>query len=94
VFGDNFEFTDNTYANLSTTLGTLQPLTFHSFTELKKAIGDSRVYAGIHYAPSCAKGIQLGEKSRAECSKDIEVFERVKTALRLEPNRQVSIALH
>ena len=44
------------------TLGTLQPLTFHSFTELKKAIGDSRVYAGIHYAPSCVQGIQLGEK--------------------------------
>ena len=62
VFGDNFEFTDNTYANLSTSLGTLQALTFHSFTELKKAIGDSRVYAGIHYAPSCAQGIQLGEK--------------------------------
>jgi len=62
VFGDNFEFTDNTYANLSTSLGTLQPITFHSFTELKKAIGDSRVYAGIHYAPSCEKGIQLGEK--------------------------------
>lgn len=62
VFGDNFEFTDNTYANLSTSLGTLQALTFHSFTELKKAIADSRVYAGIHYAPSCAKGIQLGEK--------------------------------
>jgi len=62
VFGDNFEFTDNTYANLSTSLGTLQPLTFHSFTELKKAIGDSRVYAGIHYAPSCEQGIQLGEK--------------------------------
>jgi hypothetical protein len=62
VFGDNFEFTDNTYANMSTTLGTLHALTFHSFAELKKAIGDSRVYAGIHYAPSCAKGIQLGEK--------------------------------
>ena len=62
VFGDNFEFTDNTYANMSTTLGTLHALTFHSFTELKKAIGDSRVYAGIHYAPSCTKGIQLGEK--------------------------------
>jgi hypothetical protein len=62
VFGENFEFTDNTYANLSTSLGTLQPLTFHSFTELKKAIGDSRVYAGIHYAPACVEGIQLGEK--------------------------------
>jgi hypothetical protein len=62
VFGDNFEFTDNTYANLSTSLGTLHPLTFHSFTELKKAIGDSRVYAGIHYAPACVEGIQLGEK--------------------------------
>jgi len=62
VFGENFEFTDNTYANLSTSLGTLQALTFHSFTELKKAIGDSRVYAGIHYAPACVQGIQLGEK--------------------------------
>jgi len=62
VFGENFEFTDNTYANMSTSLGTLQALPFHSFTELKKAIGDSRVYAGIHYAPSCAKGIKLGEK--------------------------------
>jgi hypothetical protein len=62
VFGDNFEFKDNTYANMSTSLGTLHALTFHSFTELKKAIGDSRVYAGIHYAPSCTKGIQLGEK--------------------------------
>ena len=62
VFGDNFEFTDNTYANMSTSLGTLQALTFHSFTEVKNAIGDSRVYAGIHYGPSCTKGIQLGEK--------------------------------
>ena len=62
VFGDNFEFTDNTYANMPTSLGTLHAITFHSFTELKKAIGDSRVYAGIHYAPSCTKGIQLGEK--------------------------------
>jgi PAP2 superfamily protein len=62
VFGDNFEFTDNTYANMSTSLGTLKALTFHSFTEMKKAIGDSRVYAGIHYGPSCVKGIQLGDK--------------------------------
>jgi hypothetical protein len=62
VFGDNFEFTDNTYANMSTSLGTLKAITFHSFTEVKKAVGDSRVYAGIHYGPSCTKGIQLGEK--------------------------------
>jgi len=62
VFGDNFEFTDNTYANMSTSLGTLQALPFHSFTEVKKAVGDSRVYAGIHYGPSCTKGIELGEK--------------------------------
>lgn len=62
VFGENFEFTDNTYANMSTSLGTLQALTFHSFTEVKKAIGDSRVYGGIHYDASCTKGIQLGDK--------------------------------
>ena len=62
VVGENFEFTDSTYANMSTSLGTLKAITFHSFTELKKAVGDSRVYAGIHYAPSCTKGIELGEK--------------------------------
>ncbi|HEU5166805.1 MAG TPA: vanadium-dependent haloperoxidase [Chitinophagaceae bacterium] len=62
LFGDDFEFTDNTYNNMSTSLGTLHALTFHSFTEVKKAVGDSRVYGGIHYGPSCTKGIQLGEK--------------------------------
>jgi hypothetical protein len=62
VFGENFEFTDNTYANMATSLGTLHALHFNSFTEVKKAVGDSRVYAGIHYAESCTKGIQLGEK--------------------------------
>ena len=66
VFGENFEFTDSTYANMPTSLlppgTTLKALTFHSFTELKQAIGESRVYAGIHYAPSCTEGIQLGEK--------------------------------
>ena len=61
VFGDNFEFTDITYDGLSTSLGSLHALHFNSFTELKNAVGQSRVYAGIHYAPSCAKGIQLGE---------------------------------
>ena len=60
-FGDNFEFTDITYDNMVTTLGTLHAIHFNSFTELKNAIGESRVYAGIHYAPSCAKGIHLGE---------------------------------
>ena len=62
VFGDNFEFVDNTYANMSTSLGTLQALSFHSFTEVKKAVGDSRVYAGIHYGLATTEGIQLGEK--------------------------------
>ena len=62
VFGDNFEFTDNTYHNMNTSLGTLHALTFQSFTELKNAVGESRVYGGIHYGPSCTKGVQLGEK--------------------------------
>jgi len=61
VFGDNFEFTDITYDNLNTSLGTLHALHFNSFTEVKNSVGESRVWAGIHYAPSCAKGIQLGE---------------------------------
>ena len=36
--------------------------TYNSFSELKKAIGDSRVYGGIHYQASCDKGTLMGEK--------------------------------
>lgn len=57
VFGENYEFTDKTYRYLN-----LPDMTFHSFSELKKAIGESRVYAGIHYRPSCEKGVRLGER--------------------------------
>jgi hypothetical protein len=65
VFGENFEFTDNTYAGLSTTLGILKPLTFHSFTLFINDIGDSLVYEGILYYPSTVEGIRLGEKVAA-----------------------------
>ena len=57
VFGEDYEFTDKTYQYLN-----LPNPTFHSFSELKKAVGESRVFAGIHYKPSCEKGVRLGEK--------------------------------
>ena len=56
--------------------GALCSLSFSFFYRVEKAIGDSRVYAGIHFAPSCAKGIQLGEKV-AQNVHTFEVFERV-----------------
>lgn len=57
VLGDNFSFTDHTYDYLG-----LAPRNFTSFTQMAKEMADSRVFAGIHYVPSCEKGAIQGEK--------------------------------
>lgn len=57
VFGENFQFTENTYEYMG-----LANRSYNSFSELKQAIGDSRVYGGIHYQASCDKGTLMGEK--------------------------------
>lgn len=57
VFGENFEFTETTYEYMG-----LANRNYHSFSELKKAIGDSRVYGGIHFQSTCDKSTQMGEK--------------------------------
>lgn len=57
VFGENFQFTENTYEYLG-----MPNRSYNSFSELKQAIGDSRVFGGIHYQASCDKGNLMGEK--------------------------------
>ena len=56
-FGNNYHFTDHSYDYLG-----MAPRSYKSFDELAKEIGDSRVYAGIHYRYSCEKGCEQGRK--------------------------------
>jgi len=55
VFGENFQLTETTYAYMG-----LADRTYNSFSEMRQAIGNSRVYAGIHYQASCDKGNAMG----------------------------------
>ncbi len=57
LFSDNFPFSDHTYDYLG-----MKPRSYNSFQELVKEIGDSRVYAGIHYAYSCNAAKEQGKK--------------------------------
>lgn len=57
VFGNNFQFTLNTYDYLG-----LPARSYNSFFEMSKEMADSRVFGGIHYQASCDKGRWLGEK--------------------------------
>jgi len=57
LFGSHYSFTNHTYDYLG-----MAPRSFNSFDELAKEIGDSRVYAGIHYTYSCVAGRKQGEK--------------------------------
>lgn len=56
-FGNSYHFTDHTYDYLG-----MAPRSYTSFDELAKEIGESRVYAGIHYRYSCDKGCEQGRK--------------------------------
>jgi hypothetical protein len=67
VFGEKFQFTENTYLYMG-----LPNRTYNSFSELKKAIGDSRVYGGIHYQASCEKGNLMGERVAQNILKKIK----------------------
>ena len=57
LFGSDYHFTDHTYDYLG-----MPPRTFTSFDAMTQEIGDSRVYAGIHYRLSCERGAQQGRK--------------------------------
>jgi hypothetical protein len=56
-FGNNYPFTDHTYDYLG-----MKPRSYNSFQELVEEIGDSRVYAGIHYPYSCKVATEQGKK--------------------------------
>ena len=56
-FGTDYQFTDHSYDYLG-----LAPLTYTSLDAMAKAIGNSRVYGGIHYKLSCEAGLEQGRK--------------------------------
>jgi len=56
-FGINYHFIDHTYDYLG-----MAPRSYNSFDQLAREIGDSRVYAGIHYRYSCERGCEQGRK--------------------------------
>jgi len=66
-FGNNYHFTDHTYDYLGMT-----PRPYRSFDELVKEIGDSRVYAGIHYRYSCEKACEQGKKIATNILKSLK----------------------
>ena len=57
LFGNNYHLTNHTYDYLG-----MAPRTYTSFYGMAQDIGDSRVYAGIHYRASCAEGKIQGIK--------------------------------
>ena len=57
VFGDNFKFSLRTYDYQA-----LPARNFDSFYDMAQEMGDSRVFAGIHYQASCDKGSLMGKK--------------------------------
>ena len=57
LFGENYHLTNHTYDYLG-----MAPRTYTSFYNMAQEIGDSRVYAGIHYKASCEAGKEQGIK--------------------------------
>ena len=57
LYGLNYSFTLHTYDNLG-----MAPRSYNSLDEMAVDIGRARVYAGIHYTPSCVEGKKQGER--------------------------------
>ena len=55
LFGDHYQFTDNTHANRN-----LAPRTFTSFMQAAQEAATSRLYGGIHYRSDNEAGLQQG----------------------------------
>ena len=60
IFGDIGSFTDHTYDYLG-----FAPRTFSSFHAIGEDVAQARVFAGIHYRPSCDTGLVQGRKVTA-----------------------------
>ena len=56
LFGDDYEFTDNTHASLG-----YAPRTFASFNDAAQEAAISRLYGGIHYRAAIENGIEQGK---------------------------------
>ena len=67
LFGSDYHFTDHTYDYLG-----MSPRSFTSFDAMVQEIGDSRVYAGIHYRLSCERGTQQGRKIGQNINKTVK----------------------
>ena len=57
MFGDNFEYTDN-----SEEFWELTPRTFNSFWQAANEAAVSRMYGGIHYRDACDNGVKQGSQ--------------------------------
>lgn len=55
LLGDNYSFTDNTYA-----FRNAPARHYNSFTDVGREAGLSRLYGGIHYRPSIQAGYEMG----------------------------------
>jgi PAP2 superfamily len=58
VFGDKYEFTDNTHQARTDIKGT--PRTYKNFFEMANEAAISRLYGGIHYREGIEKGVDQG----------------------------------
>jgi hypothetical protein len=72
VLGDNIRFTDNTYSSIG-----MEARSFDSFSQAAEEAGYSRLYGGIHYRPSIAAGLTLGEKTANNLLKKIQFKQQV-----------------
>jgi hypothetical protein len=57
LFGDNYTLTDHTYDYLG-----FAPRSYASFRAIGEDAGNSRLFAGIHYQPSCDTGFVQGRR--------------------------------
>ncbi len=60
MFGENYNFTDNTHANRTDIDGT--PRRFTSFNAAADEAAISRLYGGIHYRSAIDLGLAQGKK--------------------------------
>jgi len=67
LFGSDYHFTDHTYDYLG-----MSPRSFTSFNAMVQEIGDSRLYAGIHYRLSCERGAEQGRKIGQNINKTVK----------------------
>ena len=73
IYGDIGSFTDHTYDYMG-----MAPRTFSSFDAIAYEVSKSRVYAGIHYKPSCDTGIIQGIKVADNIFRVLKIDKEVK----------------